>query len=374
MATERPLRVLMTADTVGGVWTYAVELARALDARGVDVAIASMGAAPTPHQRRDLCDLSRVKLYASEYRLEWMQDPWQDVDDAGQWLLRLEREFAPDLVHLNQFAFGDLPFRTPTLLVAHSCVQSWWRAVHGCPAPAEWDAYRDRVARGLAGASLVAAPTRAMLQTLAGNYGCDTAQALVLPNAANPERFAPAAKQPFVLAAGRFWDAAKNLAALERVASGLPWPVRVAGSQRHPDGGTVAPQGVQCLGELPHAQLARELAQAAIYALPARYEPFGLSALEAAFSGCALVLGDIPTLREIWGDAALYVQPEDHAALRAALLHLMERPSERVRRAAAAQARAQHFTPARQCEAYLRAYARLAPRFTACATEELACA
>ncbi len=32
--------------------------------------------------------------------------------------------------------------------------------------------------------------------------------------------------------------------------------------------------------------------------LPARYEPFGLSVLEAALSGCALVLGDIPSLRE----------------------------------------------------------------------------
>jgi glycogen synthase len=177
-----------------------------------------------------------------------------------------------------------------------------------------------------------------------------------------------------VLAAGRFWDAAKNLAALEQVASHLPWPVKVAGASQHPDGGAIVPRHMHCLGELPRAQLARELAQAAIYALPARYEPFGLSVLEAALSGCALVLGDIPSLRETWGDAARYVDPDDHAGLQAALLRLMEHPSERAQLAAAAHARASHFTPARQCTAYLQAYARLVPRFAAIAKEEVACA
>jgi glycosyltransferase involved in cell wall biosynthesis len=374
MAAERPLRVLMTADTVGGVWTYAVELARALDARGIEVAVASMGAPPTAHQRQALCDFSRVKLHPSAYKLEWMQDCWQDVDAAGAWLLRLEREFDADLVHLNQFDFGALPFRAPTLVVAHSCVLSWWRAVHGSAAPAEWNTYRTRVAQGLAGAALVAAPTRAMLATLAENYGFDGARGLVLPNAADAECFAPAPKQPFVLAAGRFWDAAKNLAALEQVASQLPWPVKVAGASHHPEGGAIVPQHVQCLGELPRAQLARELAQAAIYALPARYEPFGLSVLEAALSGCALVLGDIPSLRETWGDTALYVAPGDPAGLQATLLRLIEQPSERAQRAAAARARASQFTPARQCAAYLQAYARLVPGFAARAQEEVACA
>ncbi|HET8748152.1 MAG TPA: glycosyltransferase family 4 protein [Ramlibacter sp.] len=374
MAAERPLRVLMTADTVGGVWTYAVELARALAARGIEVAVATMGALPSAHQRQELAGVAGVQLFASACKLEWMQDCWPDVDAAGQWLLALEREFAPDLVHLNQFDFGALPFRAPTLLVAHSCVLSWWRAVHGTAAPAEWCTYRTRVTQGLAGAALVAAPTRAMLGTLAENYGVDTARGLVLPNAADPALFAPAAKAHFVLAAGRFWDAAKNLAALEQVAPALPWPVKVAGAAQHPDGGTVHAQHVQCLGELPRAQLARTLSEAAVYALPARYEPFGLSVLEAALSGCALVLGDIASLRETWGEAALYVPPDDPAALQRALLRLMEGEPERARLAAAARSRASHFSPVRQCEAYLQAYARLAPRFATAAPEELACA
>ncbi|MEB3829625.1 glycosyltransferase [Phormidium sp. CCY1219] len=57
-------------------------------------------------------------------------------------------------------------------------------------------------------------------------------------------------------------------------------------------------------------ELSHWYARAAIYAFPARYEPFGLSVLEAALSGCALVLGDIPRLREMWGDAAVFANPD----------------------------------------------------------------
>jgi glycogen synthase len=359
----------MTADTVGGVWTYAVDLARALDTRGIEVGIASMGAPLAPYQRQQLG--AGIHLFESAYRLEWMQDPWADVDAAGQWLLQIEREFAPDIVHLNQYAFGTLPFAAPTLMVAHSCVLTWWKAVHGQDAPREWDTYRSRVAAGLAAAGIVAAPTRAMLSTLGDNYA-QAKQGIVIANGVDAHAFRPARKEPFVLAAGRFWDAAKNLSALEQVAPQLPWPVKVAGSAQHPDGGQRRPQGVQWLGELPRVALARELAAASIYALPARYEPFGLSVLEAAFSGCALVLGDIPSLREVWVDAAVYVAPDDHEALRCALERLMQDCVERDRLAQAARLRARRYTPARTCEGYLEAYARLAPRFAS--LEEAACA
>jgi glycogen synthase len=373
MAGKRMPRVLMTTDTVGGVWTYAVELACALDERGVQVALATMGAPLAAHQREELACNPGIVLYESQYRLEWMQGCWDDVDAAGRWLLQLEREFAPDVVHLNQYAFGSLPFQAPKLVVAHSCVLSWWQAVHGTAAPAEWDSYGRRVRDGLAGAELVAAPTQAMLSTLAPNYGFDKA-GLVIPNCAPAAQFKPARKQPCVLAAGRFWDRAKNLSALEKVAPQVPWPVKVAGSATHPDGGTVAPKNVQFLGELPRSALARQLASASIYALPARYEPFGLSVLEAALCGCALVLGDIPSLREVWGDAAVYVPAREDDGLRRALIRLMDNEDERARHAQAARMRARQYTPERTCEGYLDAYARLAAAFTSQRTEELACA
>jgi glycosyltransferase involved in cell wall biosynthesis len=134
---------------------------------------------------------------------------------------------------------------------------------------------------------------------------------------------------------------------------------------------------VRALGELPPALLAAELGSASIYCLPARYEPFGLSVLEAALAGCALVLGDIASLRETWGEAAVYVAPEDHAGLRGALQRLVARPQERERLARAARARAQRLTHHAMAQACLSAYAGLSPAFAglaAASTEEPACA
>lgn len=358
MAAERPLHVLMTADCVGGVWAHALELAAGLGALGVRVTLASMGARLSAAQRAQAAGIPALSLHESAWRLEWMDDPWADVAGAGRWLQQLDDALRPDVLHLNQFAFGALRFRAPTLVVAHSCVLSWWRAVRGGSAPARFDRYRHVVAAGLAGAGLVAAPTRAMLDALAEHHGL-ARPGLVLPNGRSPLVYRPSAKQPVVLSAGRLWDEAKNLAALEAVAPELPWPVYVAGATRNPGGGTRETRAVQALGELSPSALAVQMSQAAIYALPARYEPFGQSALEAALSGCALVLGDIGSLRELWGPAALYVAPDDHDALRDALLRLIAQPSLRDALARSARARALRFTPARMAHAYRRAYRQL---------------
>jgi glycogen synthase len=373
MDVDRRPTVLMTADTVGGVWTYAVDLARALARRGIDVHLATMGAPMRPHQRMQVAGCDGVTLHAGEWRLEWMDDPWDDVVLAGAWLLALERQVQPDLLHLNQFTFGSLPFLAPRMVVAHSDVLSWWQAVHGARPPASWGLYRARVAAGLAGADMVAAPTQAMLDTLAPNYSLSLRRTRVLPNGRSPSLFRPHGKRPVVLAAGRFWDEAKNLAALDAVAQGLPWPIRVAGSCTRPDGRVIEPRAVTPLGELATHELARELAAASIFAHPARYEPFGLSVLEAALSGCALVLGDIPSLREVWGDAATYVPPDDHAALRATLQRLIHDDGARGRLAMAALERAQDFTTDAMADAYLQAYAELSPAF-APVLEEVPCA
>jgi glycosyltransferase involved in cell wall biosynthesis len=119
---------------------------------------------------------------------------------------------------------------------------------------------------------------------------------------------------------------------------------------------------VLALGKLDEKTLANWYARADIYCLPATYEPFGLSALEAALSGCALVLGDIPSLREVWADAAVYVHPNDTDALRAQLVALIASPLHRLRLATRATSRAILYSPQRMAEEYLHAYQQLLRR------------
>jgi glycogen(starch) synthase len=341
----------MTADTVGGVWTYALELAAAFAPHGIGVALATMGSPLSPAQRSEAAGVANLEIFESSYKLEWMDDPWRDVAAAGEWLLALAARVRPGIVHLNGYAHAALPWPAPVLVVAHSCVCSWWQAVKGEPAPPAWDEYRRRVARGISSADLIVAPSQAMLDALRLHYPGAAGPARVIPNGRDAARFVPRAKAQFILAAGRLWDEAKNIAALDRVAPRLRAPVFVAGEQR----GLFT--AVRALGRLSQCELARHFGRAAIYALPARYEPFGLSVLEAALAGCALVLGDIPSLRENWDGAALFVPPGDLDALEAALNRLLSRREEREKLAARARGRALGFTPERMAAAYLSAYA-----------------
>lgn len=352
------MRVLMTADTVGGVWTYSLQLARSLAHFGVTIDLATMGAPLTEKQHAEAAGLPNLYIHESLYKLEWMAAPWEEVDAAGEWLLSLERELEPEVVQLNGYAQGALPWRAPLLVVGHSCVLSWWDAVKGEPVPPDFDEYRRRVAEGLHAADIVVAPSAAMLKSLEQHYG-RLPGGRVIYNGQDETLFRPANKEPFVLSVGRLWDEGKNIAALQQIAGMLPWPVLVAGEERHPEGGDVQLGGLQALGRLSQIELAGYYARAAIYALPARYEPFGLSVLEAAFSGCALVLGDIPTLREIWGEAALFVPPGDAGVLQQAIEGLIADRSWRQGLAERARHRAGMFSVGRQADAYFALYSEL---------------
>jgi glycogen synthase len=364
-----PRKVLMTADTVGGVWTYALELARGLGERGVEVALATMGAPINELQREKVDRIPGLRVFESHHRLEWMEDPWRDVEKAGEWLLSLESRICPDLVHLNGYVHGSLPWNAPTVVVGHSCVLSWWQAVKSEPAPEAWERYRQEVRAGLAAADLVVAPSAAMLTDLTRHYGA-LPRTRIIPNGRDGRLFRPTAKEKIVFSAGRLWDEAKNLEALERVAPQLPWPVFVAGDNHHPDGGEIRPHNTRLLGRLTQRALSAWMSRASIYALPARYEPFGLSALEAALSGCALVLGDIPSLREVWRNRAVFVPPGDTQALQRELLRLIEEPERRQSLAAGARSRALELTPERMVEGYLEAYGEVLAAREACLARE----
>ena len=356
----RPLtRVLMTADAVGGVWSYSLQLAGLLAGRGVQVVLATMGPGPADAQREEASRVAGLELRTSTFALEWMQNPWSDLRRAGSWLLELEREIAPDVIHLNGYAHAALSWQAPVLIVAHSCVASWWNAVHRSKPPVEWDIYIQTVRAGLLAADRIAAPTRAMRDALVRFYGAG-ADATIIHNCRPANRWQPAPKEPFVLSAGRAWDEAKNIATLDAAAEHLPWPVRVAGATTGPASGDYRPAHIDALGLLSPEDLAQLMGRAAIYALPARYEPFGLSVLEAALSGCALVLGDIQSLRENWNGVAKFVAPDDVDGLRRAIRELIEYPAERDELAHAARRRAELFSPEQHRDAYYALYEEMA--------------
>lgn len=355
-------RVLITTDTLGGVWSYSVELCRALSARGLHVTLATMGPPMGAARARQLRDLRKVAVFESAFRLEWMEDPWTDVGAAGDWLLALAARERPDVIHLNGYAHAPLDWNAPTVVVAHSCVYSWWQAVKKQPPPPKYSEYYRRTVAGFRSADLVIAPSGAMLAEIARLYG-SPADGVVIPNGRNASSFPRGAKLNMVFSTGRLWDEGKNIPALIRLASKLPWPVYLAGDVSGPDSQLHDLGGVNCLGHLSEAELAPWYSRAAIYVHPAKYEPFGLSVLEAALAGCALVLSDIPSLRENWDGAAVFASPDDSAALERAITGLMEDPGRRRINQARANARARRFSTTSMGGAYLDAYGRASVSF-----------
>jgi glycogen(starch) synthase len=357
MRTQRsaPRKILMTVDPIGGVWTYSLELARALEPHGIEITLASMGGRVTREQYEQVVTRKNVRLFESAYRTEWMDDPWEHVDCASHWLLQVAERVCPDLVHLNGYCHAALPWDTPVLIVAHSCVFSWWRAVKGDDAPVRYDEYRARVSAGLAAADLIVTPSAAIRDAVSLHYGAK-GKWVVIRNGRDPRLFGPVEKLPLIFGCGRIWDEAKNFQLIDRAAPEVEWRIAVAGDCRHPNGSTVVLNNVCCLGKLSARDMAEQFARAAIFVSPARYEPFGLSALEAALSGCALLLGDIPSLREIWKDAAVFVSTDDANALWRALSCLIANPELRENFGSRARARALQFSPQRMAQEYVSAY------------------
>jgi glycosyltransferase involved in cell wall biosynthesis len=180
--------------------------------------------------------------------------------------------------------------------------------------------------------------------------------AAVVYNGRSAQAFPAAGKRPFIFSAGRIWDEAKNIGLLDHIAPELAWPVYVAGSQA---GARAKLRHLPSLGQLSPSRLRSTLGEAAIYAAPAFYEPFGLAILEAALSGCTLVLADIPTLRELWDGAAVFVSPRDPQAWIPALNGLVRDQAQRERLGQLAYERARLYSLERMVQGYDDLYAAL---------------
>jgi glycogen synthase len=358
------MRLLMTTDTVGGVWTYTKELTAELLARGCAVALVSLGRAPSAEQlewaaSNTLRFGADFFFTASTAPLEWMEENERSFSEAEDLLLNVGRQFSACLLLSSQYCFGALPCDFPRVLVAHSDVLSWARACRQALTPSRWlHQYCSMVRNGLAQADALVAPTEWMLGALANEFRLP-ANSLVIPNGrsiASPESQGPRFLQ--AVTAGRLWDAAKNLRLLAEVQS--PIPLIVAGEEKYESSALGVPRTrVQALGRLDEASLMALFRQSAIYICPSLYEPFGLAPVEAALCGCAVVAHDIPSLREVWGDSALFFRDAQ------SLSHLLERLSADGDFLSQAQLRsllhARHFSPHSMASAYINLFQSLLP-------------
>ena len=228
------MHVLMTTDTVGGVWTYTQELVVGLVRQGIRVTLVSMGGLPKAEQTGWMEGLWSLNYLPTTFRLEWMQNSEQDVEESRKYLGAIIREVRPDLLHFNQYCYGALAPGLPRIVVAHSDLVSWWVAVHGEePSDSHWMRwYRDIVTSGLSSADVVVAPSQWMLDSILAHY-TRPRFGTVIHNGRDPAFFeSDARKENRVLSVGRAWDAGKQVSLL--LEQDQSAPVFIAGSQTEP--------------------------------------------------------------------------------------------------------------------------------------------
>jgi glycosyltransferase involved in cell wall biosynthesis len=356
-ASETTLRrILITADAVGGVWTYAVDLAAGLRRYGIDTVLAVLG--PQPSRQAIARARSVATVVSTQLPLDWTAQHPAEIEEASREVSRLATEASADLVHLNSpalAAYGRFP--APIVALAHSCVATWWDAVRAGPMPQDFAWRTDLVGRGYHNASAVVAPSRTFAEATAKRYGLAAVCAVHNGRAAPDSREnAPSTAPLFVLTAGRLWDEGKNVAALDAIADRVSVPIRAAGPLVGPQGARFEPRQLQALGLLSEGALRGLYARQPIFASPALYEPFGLAVLEAAQAMCPLILSDIPTFRELWDGAATFVPVRNETELAAAIDRLAADPVHRARMGEAARERALRFTPEQMVAGLLDVY------------------
>lgn len=307
------MKILMTTDTVGGVWHYSIDLVSALLEEEIEVLLLAMGPMPSTGQQEEVKkhQKSGLSFFYKPYKLEWMEEPWEEVSQAGSWMKEIVDKEKPDLIHFNNFGQVDLGWEIPVVLVAHSCVVSWWQSVKKTPLPTQYQFYFERVKKAFQKADSIIFPSYSLLEDCRKIYG-NIDDPVVIYNGLHFSRgkfWSEAenySKRSHLFSMGRLWDEAKNVDLLLRAAPYIAGNIYIAGEKEkdYP-----CPKNVHFLGRLNRNQVFHWLKISGIYVLPVKYEPFGLSFLEAASCRCALVGGDIPSLREIWGESMSYVDP-----------------------------------------------------------------
>lgn len=346
MSAAPGLHILMTADAVGGVWQYATDLSAALVSAGHRITLAVLGPAPSPDQRRLAEGIPGLHLVETGLPLDWLADGPQPVVETAAVIADLAHRQGADIVHCNTPTLvGAATFAVPVVAVTHGCVATWWQAAKDEPLAPAYRWHRDMMRRGLAAARAAVAPSASYAATIKRTYRLPA-----LPRVVHNGRSAPPLKTndepvPAALTVGRLWDPVKNAALLDDVAQALDVPFMAAGAQIGPHGEAASLKHLQLVGQLDEHALAELLHRRPVFVSAATFEPFGLAVLEAAAAGCALVLSDIPTFRELWDGAAIFAPADREDAFGAAIQALLRDPAQRAELGDAAARRAARFTP-----------------------------
>lgn len=287
-------QVLMTVDPATSEWGQAIELAKGLREHEVLTTIAAVRQ-PKHEQQVQLDAISDLTVHAG------------DPSDPLDWLLFLEGRTKPDLVHLFVPEHTMLAWRSPIVLSYHG------RDFSGSASPSQ----RERLSSLLRAPELLFVPTGTSLRRIEAQIGPMENAVAVYPGLdADPTNWTQ--RKEMVLSVAE----PEDLPLLEFAADKQRWPLYIAGDVHLDELHTT--RNLFPVGRGGSATTRAWYGRSPIFVYCGVDDPFPMPVLEAAASGCALILADTPALRELWDRAAVFFSPGDPETLRAAITQVID--------------------------------------------------
>jgi glycosyltransferase involved in cell wall biosynthesis len=316
--------VVFDADVLGrqrtGDETYALNLLRELGLLASAVSIRVVAATRRPDLVPDGIEPVELATGLQELRIAWS-------------LPRTLRRLGADLIHTQYAA----PLRCPCPFVVTVHDVSFERDP-GLMNRKDRIVFRRVVPRAVRKAARVLTVSERTKADIVELYGIPAQRIVVTPNGVDPVFGPGSGAHDYVLSVGAIQRRKNQLAALE-AAKGAGLPLVVVGPAKDPElAEELRARGARLEGYVATDLLAELYRGAACLVQSSRYEGFGLPVLEAMASGTPVVAVPDPALREVAGDAAVFVEEDELAdGIRRAL-------AERDRLVAAGLERARAFS------------------------------
>ena len=305
-------KILMTTDVKSEIWDYSLTLSRSLLKHfNAEISMISMGGKPTDRQKEELENLN-IEFQFTDFQHDIFADieANQDISNIKTLFENTIKEFNPHIIHLNH-GYPNFDFKTPCVFTCHDNLLN-----------KNLLNYKQTINKSLNNADIIIAQSKFTAECLMKTYNLKTGIRIIY-NGIDYNPYSGSPESPTLVACENSPNPGKNINFLLNIAYKLPDNIKMkiivdSKPYRKP------PRNVEFFTNLAGSELQAVYKNSSIYLALSNYESNGLSSIQAAYSGCAILANDLPIFKELWGDCAYIFERDNPNSLMRCINNLIE--------------------------------------------------